>query len=29
MVFKNGKVHWRQSGVVQAKQLQQVLQSVK
>lgn len=27
MVFKNGKVHWRQSGVVQAKQLQQVITS--
>lgn len=29
MVFKNGKILWRQSGVVQAKQIQQVIESVK
>lgn len=29
MVFKNGKTLWRQSGVVQAKQIQQVIESVK
>ena len=28
MVFKQGQVKWRQSGVVQAKQLQQVLTGV-
>ncbi|MBX2907265.1 MAG: thioredoxin [Taibaiella sp.] len=28
MVFKQGQVKWRQSGVVQAKQLQQVLAGV-
>jgi hypothetical protein len=25
MLFKNGKMLWRQAGVVQAKQLQQVI----
>jgi thioredoxin 1 len=29
MVFKQGQVKWRQSGVVQAKQLQQVLTGVR
>lgn len=29
MVFKQGQVKWRQSGVVQAKQLQQVLAGVR
>lgn len=28
MVFQNGEVKWRQSGVVQARQLEQVLSSV-
>lgn len=29
MVFKQGKILWRQSGVVQAKQIQQVIASAK
>lgn len=29
MIFKEGNILWRQSGVVQAKQLEQVLQSFK
>jgi thioredoxin 1 len=29
MIFKEGNILWRQSGVVQAKQLEQVLQSMK
>jgi thioredoxin 1 len=29
MIFKEGNILWRQSGVVPAKQLEQVLQSMK
>jgi thioredoxin 1 len=28
IIFKNGEIRWRQSGVVNAKQLQQVLQQM-